>query len=435
MFLVAGNIIMSVQVENLDKSMVKLTIEVSAEKLDIALDDAYKKNRNRITVPGFRKGKVPRKMIEKMYGASIFYEEAANILIPDAYEEATNESGLTIVSQPEIEVKQIEKGMPFIFTASVAVKPEVKLGDYKGIEVEKKEAEVSDAEIDAEINRVRESNARMITIEDRATEKGDIVVIDFDGYVDGEPFEGGKNQDCAVVIGSNTFIDNFEDQLIGKNVGDEFDVNVTFPDVYQAEELRGKAAVFKVKLNGIRVKELPDLDDEFAQDVSDFDTMDEYRQDLKNKILENKQNVIKKEREEKVLGKIIANAQMDIPEPMIEAQSNQMMQELAIDLQRQGLSPEQYFKLIGYTPQRMLADIRPQALMRIQSRLVLEAVVNAENIKASDEEYDKEVESLAAICNKEYDKFKEEMSDAEKEQIMMDIAVQKAIDFVVNAAI
>lgn len=425
---------MSVQVENLEKSMAKLTVEVPAEELEKAMDSAYKKNRNRIVVPGFRKGKAPRKMIEKMYGAGVFYEDAANIIIPDAYENAFKESGLEIVSQPEIKVEQIEKGMPFIFTATVAVKPEVTLGDYKGIEVEKKEAEVSDKEIDEEINRVRESNSRMITVDDRAVQDGDTVTIDFDGYIDGEQFEGGKSENHSLVIGSHTFIDNFEEQIIGKNIGDEFDVNVTFPEMYQSEELRGKAAVFKVKLNGIKIKELPDVDDEFAQDVSDFDTLAEYREDLKNKLLENKKIIIKREKEEEVIRKIIDNAQMDIPEPMIDEQIKQMTQELAQNMKRQGLSFEQYMQITGYTPKKLVDDIKPQAVLRIQNRLVLEAVVAAENIEASEEEYDKEVENMAAMYNMEAGKLKERISNEEKEQILMDIAVQKAAGFVVDAS-
>lgn len=425
---------MSVQVENLEKSMAKLTVEVPAEELEKAMDSAYKKNRNRIVVPGFRKGKAPRKMIEKMYGAGVFYEDAANIIIPDAYENAFKESGLEIVSQPEIKVEQIEKGMPFIFTATVAVKPEVTLGDYKGIEVEKKEAEVSDKEIDEEINRVRESNSRMITVDDRAVQDGDTVTIDFDGYIDGEQFEGGKSENHSLVIGSHTFIDNFEEQIIGKNIGDEFDVNVTFPEMYQSEELRGKAAVFKVKLNGIKIKELPDVDDEFAQDVSDFDTLAEYREDLKNKLLENKKIIIKREKEEEVIRKIIDNAQMDIPEPMIDEQIRQMTQELAQNMKRQGLSFEQYMQITGYTPKKLVDDIKPQAVLRIQNRLVLEAVVAAENIGASEEEYDKEVENMAAMYNMEAGKLKERISNEEKEQILMDIAVQKAAGFVVDAS-
>ncbi len=426
---------MSVQVENLEKSMAKLTIEVPAEELETAIDTAYKKSKNKIAMPGFRKGKAPRKMIEKMYGASIFYEDAANIIIPDAYEDAAKESGLEIVSQPEIDVEQIEKGQPFIFTATVAVKPEVTLGDYKGIEVEKKEAEVSDEEVDAEINRVRESNSRMLTIDDRAAQDGDTVVIDFDGYVDGEQFDGGKSENYSIVIGSHTFIDNFEEQLVGRNIGDEFDVNVTFPEQYHAEELRGKAALFKVKLNGIKVKELPEVDDEFAQDVSDFDTLDEYKADLKNKLIENKKAAIKRELEDKVIGQIIDNAQMEIPEPMVEAQTRQMTQEFGQNLRAQGLSLEQYMQLTGYTPQQLIDELKPQALKRIQSRLVLEAVVAAEGIEASDEEYDKEIETIATMYNTEADKLKEQFSDEEKEQVRMDVAVQKAVEFVVDAAV
>ena len=430
-----GNIEMSVQVEKLEKSMAKLTIEVPAKELDLALDKAYKKNRNKIAMPGFRKGKAPRAMIEKMYGAEIFFEDAANILVPDAYEDAAKESGLEIVSQPEIAVEQIEKGQPFIFTATIAVKPEVTLGEYKGIEVGSKKAEVTDEEIEEEINKVRENNSRMITIEDRAVEDGDTVTIDFDGYVDGEQFEGGMAEDYSLVIGSHTFIDNFEEQLIGKNIGDDVEVNVTFPDQYQAEELRNKEALFKVKINGIKMKELPDVDDEFAQEVSDFDTLDEYKEDLKKKLLENKEAALKREKEEEVVGAIIENAQMDIPDPMVDAQTQQMTQEFAQRLQSQGLSLEQYMQLTGMTPQKMLEELKPQALKRIQSRLVLEAVVAAENIEASEEDFDKEIENMAEMYKMEADKLRDLVGEDEKEQICMDIAVQKAVDFVVEASV
>lgn len=426
---------MSVQVEKLEKSMAKLTIEVPAKELDLALDKAYKKNRNKIAMPGFRKGKAPRAMIEKMYGAEIFFEDAANILVPDAYEDAAKESGLEIVSQPEIAVEQIEKGQPFIFTATVAVKPEVTLGEYKGIEVESKEAGVTDEEIEEEINKVRENNSRMITIEDRAVEDGDTVTIDFDGYVDGEQFEGGMAEDYSLVIGSHTFIDNFEEQLIGKNIGDDVEVNVTFTDQYQAEELRNKEALFKVKINAIKMKELPDADDEFAQEVSDFDTLDEYKEDLRKKLLENKEAALKREKEEEVVGAIIENAQMDIPDPMVNAQTQQMTQEFAQRLQSQGLSLEQYMQLTGMTPQKMLEELKPQALKRIQSRLVLEAVVAAENIEASEEDFDKEIENMAEMYNMEADKLRDLVGEDEKEQIRMDIAVQKAVDFVVEASV
>ncbi len=426
---------MSVQVEKLEKNMAKLVIEVPAEEFEKALDEAYKKSRNKIAMPGFRKGKAPRKMIEKMYGASVFYEDAANIIIPDAYENAAKESGLEIVSQPEIEVEQIEKGTPFIFAATVAVKPEITLGDYKGIEIEKKTAEVTDEEVDAEISRVRENNSRMITVDDRATQEGDTVIIDFDGYVDGEQFEGGKAEDYSLVLGSHTFIDNFEEQLVGKNPGDSVEVHVTFPDMYQAEELRGKEAVFYVEINDIKVKELPEIDDEFAQDVSDFDTLEEYKEDLKKKLLENKEAALEREKEEEVIGAIIENSQMEIPDPMVDAQTRQMTQEFAQRLQAQGLSMEQYMQLTGLTPQKMIDELKPQALKRIQSRLVLEAVAAAENIEVSYEEYDKEIDKMAEAYNMEKDKLTGLVSDNEKEQIRMDIAVQKAVELVVASAV
>ena len=426
---------MSVQVENLEKSMAKLTIELPSEELDKAIDTAYKKSRSKISMPGFRKGKAPRAMIEKMYGSGIFYEDAANILIPDAYEQAAKESELEIVSQPEISVVQIEKGTPFIFTATVAVKPEVTLGEYKGIEVEKKNAEVTDEEVDEEIEKVRENNSRMITIDDRPSMDGDIVVIDFEGFVDGKAFDGGKEEGFELILGSGTFIDNFEEQLIGKNTGDHVEVNVTFPDQYQAEELQGKEAIFQVDINEIKLKELPLVDDEFAQDVSDFDTLDEYKTDLKAKLLENKEAALKREKEEFIIGKIIESAQMDIPEQMVDMQTRQMTQEFAQRIQNQGLSVEQYMQFTGLTPQKLVDELKPQALRRIQSRLVLEAVVANENIEATDEELDKEIENMASMYRMEVDKLKESVSEDEKKQIKLDIAVQKAVDLVVDESV
>ena len=426
---------MSVQVEKLEKSMAKLTITVEAAKFDAAVDSAYQKNKGKIALPGFRKGKAPRAMIEKMYGTGVFYEDAANELIPEAYETAAKESELEIVAQPEIEVTQMEKGTDFIFTATVAIKPEVTLGDYKGIEVEKKEAEVSEEEITAEIDKAREANSRLITIEDRATEDGDTVIIDFDGYVDGKQFEGGYAEDYTLVLGSHSFIDNFEDQLVGKNFGEDVEVNVTFPEEYHVDELKGKPALFKVKIKEIQKKELPELDDDFAQDVSDFDTLDEYKADVEKKILENKENQIKREQEDQIIEKIIENAQMEIPQQMIAAQTRQMTQEFAQRLQSQGLSLEQYMQFTGLTPQKMMEDLEPQALKRIQSRLVLEAVVAAENIEASDEEIDKELENMASMYQMEIDKLKELIGDDEKKQIGMDLAVQKAVEFVVKEAV
>ena len=426
---------MSVQVEKLEKNMAKLTIEVSSEEFENAIAKAYKKNKNKISMPGFRKGKAPRAMIEKMYGKGIFYEDAANSIIPDAYADAAKESELEIVAQPEIDVTQIESGKPFIFTATVALKPEVTLGEYKGIEVEKKEAEVTDEEVEAEINKVRESNARMLDIDDRATQDGDTVLIDFDGYVDGKQFEGGKADDYSLVLGSHSFIDNFEEQLVGKNIGDDVEVNVTFPENYQAEELQGKPAVFKVKIKEIKVKELPELDDDFAQDVSNFDTIAEYKEDLKKKLTENKEEALKREREEAVIGKIIENAQMDIPEQMVDAQTRQMTQEFAQRLSSQGLSFDQYMQFTGLTPQKMIEELKPQALKRIQSRLVLEAVVAAENIETTEEELDKEIENMASMYQMEVDKLKEVIGEEEKKQIGLDLAVQKAVEIVTEAAV
>lgn len=426
---------MSVQVEKLEKSMAKLTIEVDSDQFNAAMEQAYQKSKSKIALPGFRKGKAPKAMIEKMYGAGIFYEDAANILIPDAYEAAAKESELDIVSQPEIDVVQIEKGQNFIFTATVAVKPEVTLGKYKGIEVEKKTAEVTEEEVTAEIDRTRETNSRMITIDDRAAQDGDTVVIDFDGYVDGEQFEGGYAEDHSLVLGSHSFIDGFEEQLVGKNIGDEVDVNVTFPENYHAEELQGKPAVFKVKVKEIKVKELPELDDEFAQDVSDFDTLEEYKADVEKKLLENKEAALDREKEEEIIRQIIEDADMEIPEQMIDTQSRQMMQEFAQRIQSQGLSVEQYMQFSGTTPQMMQEEIRPQALLRIQSRLVLEAVVAAENIETTEEEIAEELEKMASMYQMEIDKLKDLMGEEEQKQVALDLAVQKAVTLVVDAAV
>lgn len=425
---------MSLQVEKLEKNMAKLTIEASAEEFENALQKAYLKNRNKISVQGFRKGKAPRAIIEKMYGAGVFYEDAANEIIPEAYEKAANESGLDIVSRPEIDVVQIEKGKPFIFTAQVAVKPEVTLGDYKGIEVEKKEIEVTEEEIMHKIDHEREHNARIITVDDRPVQDGDITTIDFEGFVDGVAFEGGKGEDYALTIGSHSFIDNFEEQLIGKSIGDDVEVNVTFPEDYHAKDLAGKPALFKVKIKEIKVKELPELDDDFAQDVSEFDTLDEYKESIKNSIKESKEKEAKIEKENEVVDKIIENATMDIPEPMIEFQVNQMADEFAQRLQSQGLSVQQYFQFTGMDVNKFLESLRPQAIKRIQSRLVLEAVAKAENITASDEELDKELEQMATMYQMEADKLKELIGEKEKEQIREDIVVQKAVDFVTEQA-
>ena len=425
---------MSFKVEELGKSMVKLTIEVSAEEFEKAMETAYQKNKNKLSVQGFRKGKAPRAMIEKMYGAGIFYEDAANELIPGAYEKAAVESGLDIVSRPEIDLVQVEKGKEFIFTAEVAVKPEVTLGEYKGVEVEKAELDVTDEEVNAELDRVREQNARILTVEDRPVADGDETVIDFEGFVDGVPFAGGKGEDYKLVIGSHSFIDTFEEQLIGKNIGEEVDVNVTFPTEYHAAELAGKPALFKVTVKAITAKELPELDDEFAVDVSEFDTLAEYKEDIKKNLLEKKEKEAKFAKEDKVVDTIIANATMEIPDAMIDTQTRQMADEYAQRLQMQGLSLEQYFQFTGMNANSFMENLKPQALKRIQCRLVLEAVVKAENIEVSEEELDKEFDTMAQSYRMEKDKLIELVGEKEKEQIKMDIAVQKAVDFVRDAA-
>ncbi len=425
---------MSLQVEKLEKNMVKLTIEAAAEEFDAAIQKAYLKNKGKMNVQGFRKGKAPRAIIEKLYGPSVFYEDAANIVIPDAYEKAAEESGLDIVSRPEIDVVQIEKGKPFIFTAEVAVKPEVTLGDYKGIEVEKTAIEVTEEEITAEIDKVRDQNSRVITVEDRPVADKDMTVIDFEGFVDGVPFEGGKAEDYSLTIGSHSFIDTFEDQLIGKSIGEETEVNVTFPAEYHAAELAGKPALFKVKVKEIKAKELPELDDEFAQDVSEFDTLDEYKADIKATILERKEKEAKTAKEDKVVEKIIENASMEIPDAMVETQVRQMADDFAQRIQSQGLTIEQYFQFTGMNSKQLFDQMRPQAIKRIQSRLVLEGIVKAENITVSDEDVEKEFEKMAETYKMELDKLKELIGEKEKEQIIMDMAVQKAVDLVVEAA-
>lgn len=424
---------MSLQVEKLEKNMAKLTIETTAEEFEAAIEKAYHKNKGKINVQGFRKGKAPRAIIEKMYGASIFYEDAANSIIPDAYEAAAKESGLEIVSQPEIDVEQIEKGKSFIFTATVAVKPEVTLGQYKGIEVEKADLTVTEEEINAEVDKVREQNSRTITIEDRPVEDGDMTVIDFEGFVDGVAFEGGKGTDYPLTIGSHSFIDNFEEQLIGKNIGEEVEVNVTFPEEYQAKELAGKPAVFKVTVKEIKKKELPELDDEFAKDVSEFDTLAEYKEDVKKNLVEKKEKAAKTAKEDAVIDKIIENASMEIPDAMLNTQVNQMANEFAQRLQSQGLSIEQYFQFTGMDTNKFLENIKPQALKRIQTRLVLEAIVKAENIEVTEEDITKEIEEMAKNYQMEADKVRE-LVTPQMEDMKMDLAVQKAVDLVAAEA-
>lgn len=415
--------------------MAKLTIEASAEDFEKAIEAAYNKNKGKMSIPGFRKGRAPRAMLEKMYGTGIFYEDAANALIPEAYEKALEENKeLEVVSQPQIDVVQVEKGKPFIFTAEVALKPEIELGKYKGVKIEKIETEVTEEEITKEIDRERESNARTISVEDRAVQEKDMTIIDFEGFVDDVAFEGGKGENYPLTIGSGAFIPGFEEQVIGAKLNEEIEVTVTFPEDYQAKDLAGKAAVFKVTVKEIKEKELPELDDEFAGEVSEFDTLAEYKEDIKAKLSEKKASEAKSKMEDAVIEAIINDSRMEIPDAMVDTQTKQMAQDYAGRLQQQGLSLEQYFQFTGMDMNKFLDQMRPGALKRIQSRLVLEAVVKAEGIQVSDEEFDAEIAKMAGTYQMEADKLKEIIGDYEKEQISEDIAIQKAVELVVAQA-
>lgn len=425
---------MSVQVEKLEKNMAKLTVEVSAEDFKAAIKKAYNKTKNRFAIPGFRKGKASQAVIEKMYGEAVFYEDAADEAINSTYAEAMKESGLDIVSRPEITVEQIGKDQAFIYSALVAVKPEVTLGEYKGVEVEKVDAAVTAEDVEAELKRVQEQNARLLTVEDRPVADGDQTVIDFEGFVDGKGFEGGKAEDYPLTIGSHSFIDTFEEQLIGKNIGEECEVNVTFPTEYHAAELAGKPAMFKVTVKEIKVKELPALDDEFASEVSEFDTLDEYKQDIEKKLQERKEKAAASQNEDRVVAKVVENASMEIPEKMIDAQVDNMLRETAQRMQSQGLSMDLYMKYTGMTADQMKDQMRPEAVKRIQTRLVLEAVVKAENIETSEEKLDEEIAKMAEAYKMEADKLKSYMTDSDKDQMKQDLAVQAAVDLLVSEA-
>ena len=426
---------MSLQVEKLEKNMAKLTIEVSASELEKALQSAYMKQKNKISLPGFRKGKVPRQMIEKMYGAEIFYDDAANALIPKAYADAYDECKLDIVSRPEIDVVQIEKGKDFIFTATVATKPEVTLGEYKGLEVDKVSTRVTQKEVDAKIQEEAEKNARTITVEDRAVQDGDEVVLDFEGFVDGVAFEGGKGENYPLTIGSGSFIPGFEEQLVGAEAEKEVEVKVTFPEDYHAEDLKGKEAVFKCTVHEIKAKELPEIDDEFAAEVSEFDTLEEYKADVKAKIKEQKAAEGKAKQEDQVVEQAVKNATYELPEAMVETQAEQMANDFAQRMQSQGLTMEQYFQFTGTTAEQMMEDLKPQAVKRIETRLVLEAIAKAENIEISDEKLDEEIGKMAEAYKMEADKLKEFMGENEKKQMKEDMAVQEAITFLVDNAV
>ncbi len=425
---------MSLQVEKLEKNMAKLTIEVSAEELERALETAYQKNKNKMSIPGFRKGKVPRNMIEKMYGPAVFYEDAANELIPNAYEKAVEECEEEIVSSPTIDVVQIEKGKPFIFTAEVALKPEVTLGKYKGVKVEKTEVEVTEEEINAQIEKERENSARTITVTDRPVKDGDITTLDFEGFVDGVPFEGGKGGDYPLTIGSGSFIPGFEEQLIGAEIGKETEVNVTFPEDYHSADLAGKAAVFKCTVKEIKEKELPELDDEFASEVSTFDTLAEYREDVKKTLTQQKADAAKSAKEEAVIEAVVEDAKMEIPDAMLETEQRQMVDEFAQRMQMQGLTMEQYMQFTGTNPQMLLEQAKPQALKRIQSRLVLEAVAKEENLAADDAEFEAEIKDMAEKYQMEPDKIKDMLGERGRKQVLEDLAIRKAVDFLVENA-
>lgn len=425
---------MSLQVEKLEKNMAKLTIEVPAEELEKAMQNAYLRAKNRITIPGFRKGKAPRKMIEQMYGKGIFLEDAANALIPEQYSKALEECDLEIVSQPEIDVTQIEPGKAFIFTAEVAVKPEVTLGEYKGLEVPKSETEVTDEEIEAELKKEQEKNSRTITVEDRGAENGDIATIDFEGFVDGTAFEGGKGTDYPLTLGSGSFIPGFEDQLVGAKAGDHVEVNVTFPEEYQSKDLAGKAAVFQCDVKKVETRELPELDDDFAQDVSEFDTLAEYKEDIKKNLTERKEKEARTAKENAAVDKAIENAQMEIPDAMIETQISQMLDDFSRRMQAQGLTMEQYMQFTGLTADKMREEMKPQALKRIQTRLVLEKIAETENIQPSEEEVNEEISKMAEMYKMEADKLKELLGDRELEQMKKDMAVQKAVTLVADEA-
>ena len=426
---------MSLQVEKLEHNMAKLTIEVSAEEVEKALQAAYLKERSKISLPGFRKGKVPRQMIEKMYGPEVFYDEAANRMISEAYAKAYDESELEIASQPTIDIVQLEKGKPFIFTAEVAVKPEVKLGEYKGLKVDKYSTRVTQKEVDEEIEKVREQHARIVEVTDRAVADKDDVTLDFEGFVDGVAFEGGKGENYPLTIGSGSFIPGFEDQLIGANLEEEKEVRVTFPEEYHAKDLAGKDAVFKCTVHEIKVKELPELDDEFASDVSEFETLDAFKADIKAKIKEQKIAEGKRKQEDKAVEEAVANAQMDIPDAMIDTEVRQMANDFAQRLQQQGLTMDQYFQFTGMTAEKMTEELKPQALKRIQTRLVLEAIVKAENIEISDEKIDEEIQKMAESYKMEAEKLKEFMGENEKKQMKLDMAVQEAVTFLVENAV
>lgn len=426
---------MSVQVENLEKNMAKLTVTVSADKFEKAMQEAYQKQKSRINIPGFRKGKVPRAMIEKAYGPEVFYDDAANIVINEEYPQAMEESGLDIVSRPDIEVTQIEKGSEFVFVAEVAVKPGVELGEYKGVAVTKSEVSVSDEEVTAELENIRNQQARTIEVTDRAVQEGDTVIIDFEGFVDGVAFEGGKGENHPLEIGSHAFIDNFEEQLIGKNAGDETEVHVTFPEQYQAKELAGKPAVFQVKIHTIKAKEVPELSDEFISDISEFETLDEYKADVKEKLLKRKEDAAKGAKEDEAIQKIIDASKMDIPDPMIDMQCENMIQEFESRISQQGLSLEQYMQFSGSNIDKIKDQVRPEAVQRIQSSLVLEKIAEKENVEVTEDEINAQIDKMASVYGMPGEKMKEFLSEEDTENIKRNLSIEKAVEIIMEHAV
>ncbi|MEG2732214.1 MAG: trigger factor [Clostridium sp.] len=425
---------MSLQLEKLEKNMAKLTIEVSAEEFDKAITAAYNHDKGKFNIPGFRKGKAPQAMIEKMYGAGIFYEDAANSLIDENYPKAVEECEEEIVSSPRIEVEQIEKGKPFIFTAEVALKPEVTLGEYKGIEVKKADAVVTDADVDDEIKAAQIKNGRLVSVEDRAVADNDQTIIDFKGFIDGQPFDGGEGNDYPLVIGSHSFIDTFEEQLIGKKVGETCEIDVTFPEEYHAPELAGKPTKFEVTVKEIKVNELPELNDEFASEVSDFETFAEYKDDVRAKLQDKKNREAATENENNVIDKVVENASMDIPQAMVDLQTRNMLEDYARRLQSQGLNINDYMKYTGLTVDKLKEQMEPQALRRIKTRLVLEKIVAAENVEVSEETIEHQIDSMAASYKMEPDKLRDMMGEPEREQLKQDLKVQEAVDLLVSEA-
>ena len=425
---------MSVSVEKLENSMVKLTIEVSAEDFDKAINKVYNRQKGRMNVPGFRKGKTPRKVLEKMYGAAIFYEDAANDCINSSYPDAAKESGEDIVSNPEINVTQIEAGKPFIYTAEVAVKPPVSLGKYKGVEVEKQEVTVFDEEVDAEIRKEQEKNASKNEITDRPVKDGDDIVLDFEGFCDGVAFEGGKGTDYPLTIGSGSFIPGFEEQLVGANIGEEMEVNVTFPENYQSDDLAGKDAMFKCTVKKITEKILPELDDEFADEVSEFSTLAEYKEDVRKNILERKQRSAQTVKENQAVEKVIADAHVEIPEAMLRTQQEQMTSEFEQQVMSQGMNFDDYLKYAQTTREQMVENMKEEAERRIKYRLVMEQVAKEENIVATDEDFEAELQKMADAYRMDVETIKKYFVDR-KEGMMEDLAVQKAITFVADNAV